>query len=71
MSERASGRFDVAGGTTDRTGTGPVVTYTVEVERGLPLERRRVAQVVDSVLASPKGWAATWDRLTAARADRP
>jgi len=59
VSERASGRFDVAGGTTDRTGTGPVVTYTVEVERGLPLERRRVAQVVDSVLASPKGWAAT------------
>lgn len=56
--ERASGRFDVAGGTSDRTGTGPLVTYTVEVERGLPLGLGRVAGVVDAVLASPKGWTA-------------
>jgi hypothetical protein len=57
--ERASGRFDVAAGTTDRFGTGPLVSYTVEVERGLPLGPRQVAQEVDNVLASPKGWAAT------------
>lgn len=56
--ERASGRFDMAAGTTNRTGTGPLVSYTVEIERGLLLGRR-VAQVVDDVLASPKGWTAT------------
>ena len=57
--ERASGRFDVAEGATDRTGTGPLVTYAVEVERGLPLRRRGVTQAIDDVLASPKGWTAT------------
>lgn len=56
--ERASGRFDVAAGTTDRAGTGPLLTYTVETERGLP-RARGVAGVVDGVLASPKGWGAT------------
>ncbi|WP_341241166.1 DUF3152 domain-containing protein [uncultured Nocardioides sp.] len=57
--ERASGRFDVAAGTTERTGTGPLVRYAVEVEQGLPVGRRQMAQRVDDVLASPKGWTAT------------
>lgn len=56
--ERASGRFDVAAGTTERTGTGSLVRYTVEVERGLPIGSRQVARRVDAVLASPKGWTA-------------
>lgn len=59
MPELASGRFDVAGGISDRTGTRHLVTYAVEVERGLPLGLGRVADVVDAVLASPKGWTAT------------
>ena len=57
--ERASGRFDVAAGHSAPVGTGPLVTYAVEVERGLPLELREVTRAVDAVLASPKGWTAT------------
>jgi hypothetical protein len=57
--EQASGRFDAARGTVGPTGKGPLVTYTVEVERGLPLQRRAVTRAVDSVLSSSRGWAAT------------
>lgn len=57
--ERASGRFDVAAGHSAQVGTGHLVTYAVEVERGLPLKLREVTRSVDAVLGSPKGWTAT------------
>jgi len=49
----------VAAGHSVPVGTGPLVTYAVEVERGLPLELREVTRAVEAVLASPKGWTAT------------
>lgn len=49
----------MAAGHSVPVGTGPLVTYAVEVERGLPLELREVTRAVDAVLASPKGWTAT------------
>lgn len=40
-------------------GTGPLTTYTVEVEQGLPLPIRTVAGIVEEVLADARGWTAT------------
>ncbi len=54
----ADGRFAVASGVTPSVGSGRSVTYSVEVERGLPYRADEVAGVVDTVLSDPRSWTA-------------
>ena len=56
--EVGSGNFDVAIGTSKPTGSGETVTYSVEVEGGLPMRTTVVARTVDRILADPRGWTA-------------
>ena len=49
----------MASGQTPVTGAGALVTYSVEVEREVPLGPAEVARVVDRVLTDPRGWTAT------------
>ncbi len=52
------GTFTVASGETAPTGTGgPIVTYRVEVEDGLPYAPLEFASAVDATLSSGQGWA--------------
>lgn len=60
--EQAHGTFDIAQGESRVVGTGDLVTYTVEVEDGLPLDHREVVKMVDSVLADERGWASVQHR---------
>lgn len=59
LPEAGLGTFVIEPGRTPITGTGALVTYTVEVEAEVPLRRPRVAQVVDRVLSDPRGWTAS------------
>lgn len=59
LPERGSGEMVVAGGSTQPAGSGTLVTYSVEVEREVPLDPARIASLVDEVLADPRGWTAT------------
>lgn len=54
----ASGSFRVAPGKVTESGTGARLTYTVEVERGLPFSPEAVARRVDQTLTHPRGWEA-------------
>ena len=47
-----------ARGKSAQTGTGPLIRYRVEVERGLPFTPSEVARVVDVTLADRRSWAA-------------
>jgi hypothetical protein len=67
--ERGPGTFRVAGGRSDVGGEGSLLTYTVEVERGLPLRVREIAATVDATLADPRGWTTAEDR-SVQRVDR-
>lgn len=53
---RGEGTFQLADGRTERTGVGNLVTYRVEVERGLSEPPDRFAQAVDATLADKRGW---------------
>ena len=53
--------FAVAPGTGAVTGSGALHTYTVEVERGLPVDPAELAAEVEAVLADPRGWTAAGD----------
>jgi len=59
LPETGSGEFVVASGESPTAGTGELVTYTVEVERDVPVGRKRAAGVVDRALADPRGWTAS------------
>jgi hypothetical protein len=59
LPESGSGEFAVASGESPTAGTGVLVTYTVEVEREVPVGRNSAAGVVDRVLADPRGWTAS------------
>lgn len=53
------GTFAVTPGQSGRAGTeGSLLTYTVEVETGLPFDPIEVAGVVDATLADPRSWIA-------------
>ncbi|RIQ12657.1 DUF3152 domain-containing protein [Jiangella rhizosphaerae] len=53
------GTFTVTPGQSARAGTqGTLLTYTVEVETGLPFDPIEVAAVVDTTLADPRSWIA-------------
>jgi len=56
--QQGEGTFAVAPGRTDVVGTGTLVTYSVEVEDGVPVPVPDVAAVVDSALADPRSWTA-------------
>ena len=64
--ESGTGKFRTAPGSSRPIGRGPKVTYSVEVEKGLPYSATAVAQVVDRVLADRRGWTS----LAAARVRR-
>lgn len=59
LPEAGSGEFLVARGQTPPTGTGDLVTYTVEIERDVPVRAIKAARIVDRVLTDPRGWTAT------------
>lgn len=59
--QQGDGSFAVAPGGTDPVGGGTLVSYSVEVEGGLPLPATEVAAVVDSVLADPRSWTGDGD----------
>jgi hypothetical protein len=54
-------RFVPATGRSVVAGTGPLRTYVVEVEEGLPVEAAQLAEAVDATLADPRGWTARGD----------
>jgi len=54
--EAGSGEFRAAGGESMPRGSGSRVTYSVEVEQGLPYSTATVAQFVDDVLSDTRGW---------------
>lgn len=60
--ESGSGHFDIAPGGSTPTGTGLTVTYSVEVEEGLPYTPADIADVVDRVLGDDRGWTAVMSR---------
>jgi hypothetical protein len=53
----ATGQFDRAPGRTPTRGTGPLVTYAVEVETGIDQSPSSFARAVDAILADPHSWA--------------
>ncbi|WP_435377006.1 DUF3152 domain-containing protein [Aquipuribacter sp. MA13-6] len=57
--QAGEGTFAVAPGGTERVGSGgALVSYSVEVEDGVPVDAAEVAVVVDAVLADPRSWTA-------------
>jgi hypothetical protein len=56
--ESGSGRFRVETGESAATGIGELLTYSVEVEEGLPIEPSSIARTVETVLADERGWIA-------------
>lgn len=67
LPERGSGTFVVATGSTPTFGTGDLVTYSVEIEREVPVTPTLVAQTVDAALADRRGWTATGEHALARR----
>ena len=59
LPESGSGELQAATGSSDIVGEGALTTYTVEVEREVPLAAQAVSLVVDRVLADSRGWTAT------------
>lgn len=53
-----TGAFVTAPGSSPVAGTGPLRTYTVEVETGTGADAATFAAAVDEILAAPKGWTA-------------
>lgn len=56
--QRGEGTFQRATGSAKRVGSGKLLRYRVEVERGLDQEPAEFAQWVDRILADPRGWTA-------------
>lgn len=53
---RSTGAFRVAPGSSPQTGTGRLVSYTVEVEEGISIRSADFATSVDQTLADIRGW---------------
>jgi len=56
--QHGEGTFRRATGSAKRTGTGKLLRYRVEVERGLEQEPGEFARWVDRILADGRGWTA-------------
>jgi hypothetical protein len=54
-------RFVTAPGRSAVVGTGPLRTYVVEVEEGIPIDAAGFAADVDATLADRRGWTAAGD----------
>jgi Protein of unknown function (DUF3152) len=54
-------RFAAAPGGSATVGRGPLFTYVVEVEEGVPVDPAAFAAAVDATLADPRGWTAAGD----------
>ncbi|MDA2804387.1 DUF3152 domain-containing protein [Nocardiopsis suaedae] len=52
----ADGELETVGGGAGPVGDGPVVRYTVEVEKGLPGEAEDFADAVHAILGDERGW---------------
>jgi hypothetical protein len=53
---RPTGELVIVPGSSRAVGGGPVRTFLVEVERGLPVDSRRFAAAVQHILSDPRGW---------------
>lgn len=51
--------LDSVRGTSRRVGSGRLVTYSVEVQRGLPVDPVAFAGAVEQILYAPRSWTAT------------
>ena len=49
----------VVGGRSRRSGPGPLRRYTVQVEDGIQVDRRQVADTIASILGDRRGWGGT------------
>jgi Protein of unknown function (DUF3152) len=65
---RPTGRLATVPGASAVSGTGPVKAFLVEVEGGLPVNRRAFAATVQRILFDERGWGAH-DRLAFRRVD--
>jgi hypothetical protein len=65
---RPTGRLMVAPGASRVSGSGPVKSFLVEVEKGLPVDRRAFAITVQRILFDERGWTAR-GRLAFKRVD--
>ena len=54
--DTADGEFSVLEGEGDVMGEGPVTTFAVEVEKGLPGEAEDFAEAVELILGDPRSW---------------
>ncbi|MFL6205365.1 MAG: DUF3152 domain-containing protein [Acidimicrobiales bacterium] len=57
----ATDRFLAAPGGSPVVGSGPLRTYVVEVEEGIPIDPAEFAAAVDATLADQRGWTALGD----------
>jgi hypothetical protein len=53
------GLLHVVGGHSLRSGPGPLRRYTVQIEDGIQVDRRRVADTIASILGDRRGWGGT------------
>lgn len=54
--ESAAGEFSVMEGESEAMGDGPLTTFAVEVEDGLPGEAEDFAAAVEEILGDPRSW---------------
>jgi Protein of unknown function (DUF3152) len=53
------GLLHVVGGRSRRSGPGPLRRYTVQIEDGIQVDRRRVADTIASILGDRRSWGGT------------
>ena len=58
---KPTGEIVAVGGTAPASGPAPVRTFSVGVEKGLPIDAREFAARVSDVLASPRSWGGAGD----------
>jgi hypothetical protein len=51
-----TGELEVVSGNEEPSGPGPVRTFNVKIERGIPIDAQAFARRVQEILASPKSW---------------
>lgn len=54
--ESGNGKFQAAPGRSDAVGKGPLITYSVSVEGGLPVDVQTLAATVDGIIGDSRGW---------------
>jgi hypothetical protein len=59
VDEPIPGLLHVVGGRSRRSGPGPLRRYTVQIEDGIQVDRRKVADTIASILGDRRGWGGT------------